>query len=62
MLDIVKVKVNGKTYYKGKDFEKVMIATPTPDEPFWLIDFFLDGKQVMKILATGEVTIIEEKE
>ena len=61
MLDVVKVKVNGETYYKGKHFEKVHIVNPTPDEPFWLIGFYTDGEPVKWIRATGEVTIIEEK-
>ena len=53
------IKINGKTYYKGKDFEKAEVYTPSEEEPYWLIKFLIDDKVVKKIKATGQIECIE---
>ena len=53
------VKINGKAYYKGKDFEEAKVWPPSNEEPYWLIKFLIDDKVVKKIKATGQIECIE---
>jgi len=53
------IKINGKAYYHGKDFEKAEVYTPSKEEPYWLIKFLIDDKVVKKIKATGQIEYIE---
>jgi len=52
------VRINGRSYYKGKDFEEVKVWTPTNNEPYWQIDFVINDKVEKRIKATGQVEYV----
>jgi len=56
----VTIRINGKTYFRGKDFEIVKVHTPTMQEPYWGFEFLLSEETVREILATGQVDVIFE--
>ena len=53
------IKINERCYIREVDFERADVICPSAERPYWQINLYLENNVVEKIVATGQVRIVQ---